>query len=91
MGCSILTRKKIVIKSNTSLPLQKSPQNEKKNNFQRNTNASIIIPKQKIISEETFNIKIQKEKNKIGKRSIKAMNILKEISYDEVCDCAKYF
>ena len=42
-------------------------------------------------SNKTYYLKIQKGKNKTEKKNIKTMNILKEISFNEVNETTKYF
>ena len=92
MGCCVRTQGKVIIKSlNIPLSDQESSLNENEKNFQQNPNGNIIIPKQKITSDKSFDLVIQKEKNKIEKKNLKSMNALREISYNEVCDCAKFF
>ena len=92
MGCCVRTQGKVIIKSlNIPLSDQESSLNENEKNFQQNPNDNIIIPKQKITSDKSFDLVIQKEKNKIEKKNLKSMNALREISYNEVCDCAKFF
>ena len=91
MGCCVLTQEKIVIKS-SEIPLsdQESSENENENDFQKNS-INIADPAKKIKSDKNFELIIQKEKNKTEKKNLKSMNMLKEISYNEVCDCTKYF
>ena len=91
MGCCVLTQEKIVIKS-SEIPLsdQESSENENENDFQKNS-INIVDPAKKIKSDKNFELIIQKEKNKTEKKNLKSMNMLKEISYNEVCDCTKYF
>ena len=92
MGCCIPTKgKKIVIKSNIPMSNTGSVENEKQKILQKDSNANVVSPDQKMKSDKTFDPIIQKEKNKVEKKNIKSMNALKEISQNEVCDCAKYF
>ena len=98
MGCCIQNQRKIVINSsNISLLSQESFQNERKNSFEKQPNiaTNIVIPKQRKTSVITSGVLIEKEKNKkketTEKKYMKTMNILKEISYKEVCQSTKYF
>ena len=94
MGCCIRNQEKIVIEpSNIDYSDQESFDNESENEneFPKNSNTKIIIPKQKKTSDKSTDFVIQKEKNKAEKKNLKTMNILKEITYNEVRDCIKYF
>ena len=91
MGCFVLTKEGMMIKSNLSISDQKSLENENKNNFQKDLNADIVTVKQKIKADEILDLVNQKEINKIEKKHRKSMNALKELSYKEVCYSAKYF
>ena len=89
MGCCTRTQSNLIIKSlNIPLTYQESL-NENKNNFQNNSNliTNMASPKQKMKS----NIKTQKGKKKTDKKNIKSMNVLKELSFNEVNESIKYF
>ena len=91
MGCCV--QENMVIKSSSILlSQQESLENENENNFQNNFNVipNIVVKKQKTKSNKTSEHLIQKGKSKTRK-SIKSMNALKELSYNEVCECTKYF
>ena len=93
MGCCARTQSNLIIKS-SSIPLTcLQSLDEKENNLQNNSNiiANIGTPKQKMKSKKTYYLKIQKGKNKTEKKNIKTMNILKEISFNEVNETTKYF
>ena len=93
MGCCARTQSNLIIKS-SSIPLTcLQSLDEKENNLQNNSNiiANIGTPKQKMKSNKTYYLKIQKGKNKTEKKNIKTMNILKEISFNEVNETTKYF
>ena len=94
MGCCVRRQDEVVIKS-SSIPLshQKPLENVEENNFRNNSNTipNIVISKQKVKPDKSSNITIQKGKNKTGKKNIKSMNALKELSYNEVNESTKYF
>ena len=98
MGCCVQNQRKIVINSSDiSVLSQESFQNESKNSFKKQPNIAtkMVVPKQKRTSVKTSGVLIEKEKNKkkenIEKKYMKTMNILKEISYNEVRKSTKYF
>ena len=93
MGCCIGSQDKFIKSSNIPLLYQESLEIGKENNFQQNSNiaSSIINPKQKMESNKTSNLKNQKGKNKSQLKNIKTMNILKNISFNEVNESTKYF
>ena len=91
MGCCTPIEEEMVIKSNIPFTDRKFLESEKKNNFQKDLSANLVVVKQKKKSDKTLDLVNQKEQNKIEQKHRKSMNILKEISYNEVCYCAKYF
>ena len=91
MGCCTPIEEEIVIESNIPFTDRKLLESEKKNNSQEDLSANLVSVKQKKKSDKTLDLVNQKEKNKIEEKHRKSMNILKEISYNEVCYCAKYF
>ena len=91
MGCCTPIEEEIVIESNIPFTDRKLLESEKKNNSQKDLSANLVAVKQKRKSDKTLDLVNQKEKNKIEEKHRKSMNILKEISYNEVCYCAKYF
>ena len=91
MGCCTPIEEEMVIKSNIPFTDRKFLESEKKNNSQKDLSANLVVVKQKKKSDKTLDLVNQKEKNKIEEKHRKSMNILKEISYNEVCYCAKYF
>ena len=91
MGCCVSTGEEMVIKSNILLTEPELLENEKKNNSKEDINANLVIVKTIKKSDKTLDLVNQKENEKIEKKHRKSMNALKEISYNEVCYCARYF
>ena len=91
MGCCARTKEEVIIKSSIPLSYKKSIEND--NSYQKNPAviAGIVITERKKESSKTFDLTTEKDKNKTEKKNLKSMNILKEISYNEVRKCAKYF
>ena len=91
MGCCVPIEKEMVIKSNIPFTDKELLENEKKNSSQKDFNSNLIVVEPKTKSDKTLDFVNQKENNKIGRKHRKSMNALKEISYNEICNCAKYF
>ena len=91
MGCCAQTQSNMIIKSSIIPHLyHESLENEKTNIFQKsNSIFKIIIPRKKIKSDKTPDYKTKNEKNKTEIKKRKSMNIFKEASYNEVCECTK--
>ena len=90
MGCCV---QNMAINS-SSIPLSPQESFENENNFQNNFNIVpniIVVKKPKTKSNKTSEHIVQKGRNKVDRKNIKSMNVLKELSYDEVCECTKYF
>ena len=93
MGCCVRTQEKIVINS-LSIPILNKDSLEIKNvdNFEKNQKIiKETDQKPKRRSDKTSALLNEKENDKTQKKNIKTMNILKEISYNEVCQSTKYF
>ena len=96
MGCCVQTQERIIIRSSDlSLSYQESLEYEKENKNKNNKTSSIVnnkpIQRIKKESNKTSDLIVLKEKNKIEKKYLKTMNVLKEISYNEVSECTKFF
>ena len=92
MGCCV--KENTVIKSsNIPLSHQDSLENENGNHVETkpNINPNIVIPKGKLKSNKISEFIIQNGKNKTHKKNLKSMNALKELSYNEVYECTRYF
>ena len=91
MGCCARTKDEIIIKSLIPHSYKESREND--NNCQKSPIIidGIVIAERKKDSSKTFDFTTEKEKSKIEKKNLKSMNILKEISYNEVQKCAKFF
>lgn len=93
MGCCTRTQDKVVIKS-ASIPLtcQESLE-EKENNLKNNSHIIInsVIPKQIMKLDKTPDLKFLKRRSTAEKQNIKSMHLLRNISFNEVYECPKYF
>ena len=91
MGCCVPVEGEMIIKSNIPFTDKELFENENKNIFQKDSNTHLVIVKPEKQIYKTLDLVNKIENVKIEQKHRKSMNILKEISYKEVCNSTKYF